>query len=52
MENTIYAWIPAIAFFFAQNIYFGWNFVPKSDVELITDGISLILVALAVIGSK
>ena len=52
MENSFIAWIPAIAFFFAQNIYFGWNWSPKSDTEIICDGIGLLLCALAIIGQK
>lgn len=30
-----------------QNQYFGWNFTPKSDAELITDCIIMVIYALA-----
>lgn len=43
------AWIVVIEYFIKQNRYFGWNLEPKSDTELIADGITLILVSLAVL---
>jgi hypothetical protein len=36
----------AAAFYYEQNKYFGWNTGPRSDTELIADGITLILFAL------
>lgn len=39
----------ALAFFFEQNQYFGWNGRPKSDAELIADGITILLIALSFI---
>jgi len=44
-------WACAVAFFFEQNSYFGWNGKPHSDAELIADGITILLVALAALGS-
>jgi hypothetical protein len=38
----------AVVFFFEQNKYFGWNATPKSDAELIADGITFLLLALSV----
>lgn len=43
------AWIVVVEFFIKQNRYFGWNLNPQSDTELIADGITLILVSLAVL---
>ena len=43
------SWYLPIQFFFSQNDYFGWNRLPKSDFELIADGITLLLVAMAII---
>jgi hypothetical protein len=39
--------IIAIMFFVSQNNYFGWNLKPMSDMELLTDGIALLLLSLA-----
>jgi len=39
--------ILALFFAFWQNAYFGHNSFPRSDAELIADGIVLLLVALA-----
>ncbi len=43
------AWLVVVEFFIKQNKYFGWNLTPQSDAELIADGITLVLVALAVL---
>lgn len=40
-------WLAAI-WFYHQNHYFGWNRAPKSDAELICDGLVFLLLALAV----
>ena len=37
----------ALPFFFLQNQYFGWNSWPKSDAELMADGITILLIAMA-----
>lgn len=37
-------------FFIAQNSYFGWHAIPQSDMELLADGITMILLAMAVKG--
>jgi len=42
----IYKIFIATMYFVIQNSYFGWNPLPESDVELITDLMFLILVAI------
>jgi hypothetical protein len=37
----------AFMFSIVANSYYGWNLMPQSDAELITDGIFLLLVALS-----
>lgn len=32
--------------FVVSNSYFGWNALPKSDAELVADGVGVVLVAL------
>lgn len=44
----ICAWLVALEYFLKQNNFFGWNAKPQSEAELIADGITLLLVALAV----
>jgi hypothetical protein len=39
----------AVLFWIAENNYFGWNLLPKSDAELIADGIVMIILAIACI---
>lgn len=41
------AWLVALFFAYWQNAYFGHNAFPKSDAELIADGIACILLVLA-----
>jgi hypothetical protein len=48
-----YCWyIVPLTYFINQNSYFGWNRLPKSDAELIADGITLLLIVLVAIGTK
>ena len=42
----------ALTFAVAQNSYFGWNWTPKSDAELVCDGINLMLWAMAILSAK
>lgn len=42
----------AVMFFIHQNQYFGWNKEPASDAELIADGITFLLFALAFLGNS
>lgn len=41
----------AFAFNMIETAYFGWNFWPSSDAELVCDGISLLIAALGLIRS-
>lgn len=45
-------WMIAIIFGVASNAWFGWNWTPKSDAEVICDGIVLLLVAVAYAADK
>ena len=47
----LYLWLFAITFFVHENTYFGWNLFPKSDAELIADGIALLLSSMAMLAS-
>lgn len=48
-EPTHRVWriLVGVSFFVEQNNYFGWNWKPKSDAELIADGITVLLFTLA-----
>ena len=39
----------ALAFGLVKTAYFGWNFFPASDAEIICDGITIIIGALALV---
>lgn len=39
-------------FFLLENSYFGWNFRPMSDAEIICDGLTLLIFATAFLGAK
>jgi hypothetical protein len=52
MSNVIWLWFVAACFWWEQNEYFGWNRLPQSDAELIADGITIILVSIAIFASK
>jgi hypothetical protein len=43
-------WVVTLCFFLEENIYFGWHLKPKSDAELIADGILFLLLAMATRG--
>lgn len=47
-----WAFALATLFFIEQNRYFGWNSFPASDAELIADGITILIAAIAVSGDK
>ena len=46
---NIFLWL---IWFILENRYFGWNALPKSDVELIACGIGFILLAIAIAKAK
>jgi len=45
-------WIFPVAFFIAQNCYFGWNAKPKSDAELMADGLTIAMMMAAYLASR
>ena len=45
-----YIFMLAIVFGFIKNQHFGWNMQPESSIELICDGIMLIIFSLSLIG--
>lgn len=46
---NFYVLFIAFTFWVLQNGYFGWNAFPHSDAELIADGITLTITALALL---
>jgi len=48
MNGTIF--IFAIIFGLVETAYFGWNFTPQSDAEMICDGITMAIGAMAFLG--
>ena len=44
---TAYRALIAMAFALIETAYFGWNLVPKSDTEILCDGLVCILLSLA-----
>ncbi len=46
MTKSALLFLSAASFFIAQNFYFGWNATPKSDAELVADGITAILISM------
>lgn len=42
----------SICYSVAANFYFGWNALPKSDTEILSDGIGFILLSLAYVGNR
>ena len=42
-------WLLALFFGTAETAYFGWNMLPQSPAEMICDGITVLLVALAIL---
>lgn len=42
----------SLMFGVTETAYFGWNLTPQSDAEMICDGISLLIFALAFVGKR
>lgn len=42
----------SLIFGWMETAYFGWNFTPQSDAELICDGITLLLFALSFVAKR
>ena len=51
-ELNVFIFTLAVMFLIHQNHYFGWNKEPASDAELIADGITFLLFALAFLGNS
>jgi hypothetical protein len=49
---NLWLWLLALIFWWEQNQYFGWNWQPKSDAELIADGLTVLLFALSILGKR
>jgi hypothetical protein len=45
-------WFIALMYTIMENVYFGWNLTPKSDAELICDGICALLFSMAYMYTK
>ncbi len=43
-----YVTFAALIFWFMENRYFGWNMMPKSEAELICDGLVLLMFCIGV----
>ena len=43
-----------MGFFFGvvETAHFGWNFTPQSDAEMICDGITILIMALSLVGKQ
>jgi len=42
----------AIVFAVIETRFFGWNFAPASDAEVLADGMAVILLAMSVLAAK
>lgn len=42
----------AIWFWIAETSYFGWNAWPQSDVEMVCDGIAMLLLSLSFVAKR
>lgn len=49
---NLFVFTLAVMFLISQNQYFGWNKEPASEAELIADGITFLLFALAFLGNS
>ncbi len=49
---NLFVFTLAVMFLISQNQYFGWNKEPHSDAELMADGITFLLFALAFLGNS
>lgn len=49
---TILLWVCPLTYWWLQNTYFGWNARPQSEGEVIADGITILLIAVAAMGSR
>jgi hypothetical protein len=49
MKISLMIFIVGFFYSYVQNSYFGWNFFPMSESELITDGIKCLIFCLGFI---
>jgi hypothetical protein len=49
MPNWVWIWLAATFYAVWSSSYFGRNWFPKSEAEMVTDGITLLLIALALV---
>ena len=47
ISMNIYIFFVAVVFGLVETSYFGWNFFPSTDAELVCDGIFLLLLTQA-----
>lgn len=52
MPNYIYSIIWIVIWVISFNSYFGWNWIPKSDAELICDGLTVLMVIITIMMKK
>jgi hypothetical protein len=52
MSKSALIFIISVIWVIHQNKYFGWNLEPKSDAELLADGISFLMVALSFLAGE
>lgn len=45
-------WFVLLLYFIIENNYYGWNFAPKSDGEVIADGVVVLLLFLCVLNDN
>lgn len=46
-KMSVWAYLTALGYGLLESAYFGWNPWPKSDAELIADGITLLIFSIA-----
>jgi len=49
MSAWVFCAFVALVFFVSMNAYFGWNALPKSDAEVIADGIVFLMLCLTAV---
>lgn len=47
MKINLFGSLCAIFYTIVETAYFGWNFTPKSDAEMICDGIGLLMLVIS-----
>ena len=52
MSNFWSIFFIGIVYFICENKFFGWNALPKSSLEVVADGICLIIIAMAILAKN